>query len=179
MRIRMRNLKMKMNLIEHNDDGYHPHKHAVVNPRHNDTLSEKLFQLCVTFLTQRFEQGDGHQTPLMHFSSVTKPGAIWHWWGNGTSEIDSNYFSTTIQSKIPISSSLMLSNPSSESSVDSFFALDLPFHFPAPFCQAFLCLVTSSASQTPINSTTVIKCFPSITRLLPLMLFFLHCNTAF
>ena len=111
--------------------------------------------------------------------SITKPGAIWHWWGNGTSEIDSNYFSTTIQSKIPISSSLVLSNPSSESSVDSFFALDLPFHFPAPFCQAFLCLVTSSASQTPINSTTIIKCFPSITRLLPLMLFFLHCNTAF
>ena len=63
---------------------------------------------------------------------ITKPRAIWHRWGNGTSENFSNYFSTAIQSKIPTSSSLVLSNPSSESSVDSFFALDLPVRFPAP-----------------------------------------------
>src|SRR5437762_79331 len=47
-----------------------PAQRSALNQRHDDTLSEKLFHLCVTFLTQRFEQGDGRQTPLMHFSSV-------------------------------------------------------------------------------------------------------------
>ncbi len=47
-----------------------PAQRPAVNPRHDDTLSEKLFHLCITFLTQRFEQGDDRQTPLMHFSSV-------------------------------------------------------------------------------------------------------------
>jgi len=43
--MRTRNLKMKTNLVEHNDDGYHPRN---VPPSILDT-SEKLFHLGVTF----------------------------------------------------------------------------------------------------------------------------------
>ena len=35
-----------------------------------DPIAEKLFQLCISFLTQRFQKGTAPHSPLLHFSGV-------------------------------------------------------------------------------------------------------------
>src|SRR5437667_2434378 len=35
-----------------------------------DPLAEKLFRLCITFLTQRFHRGEDPHSPIFHFSAV-------------------------------------------------------------------------------------------------------------
>jgi hypothetical protein len=35
-----------------------------------DPLAEKLFRLCITFLTQRFRRGDDPHSPILHFSAI-------------------------------------------------------------------------------------------------------------
>ena len=38
--------------------------------RQIDPLAEKLFRLCIEFLTQRFHRGDDPHSPILHFSAV-------------------------------------------------------------------------------------------------------------
>jgi hypothetical protein len=93
---------------------------------------------------------------------------IWH------SRNQHGSISTSIQSNNSTSSSSTISKLTSDSLLDSSLALDLPFPFPFAFFGAFLYLVASSACLTPTNSAADIKCFPSITCLLPLRRRFLE-----
>ena len=42
----------------------------IVNENPIDSIAEQLFKLCISFLTQRFQQGEEPHSPLLHFVGV-------------------------------------------------------------------------------------------------------------
>ena len=114
------------------------------------TLSADWFQpgLWVnSFCDQVFHKRDTHLpsawiiiwSSSCKFGCVTKIRAISHSGRSRTSKIHADYISTSIQFNDSTSSSVL-----SDLSLDSFFALDLPFPFLVPFFGAFRCAPRST-----------------------------------